>query len=262
MITQCSIRHLYTLDSSTTTPAQKNDLVALAKTFERRRCNHHTLEQPLSTLECYKDVIDPKSSGTNKNRYAVASQDEEVRRWCRGVRGVPMVYVKRSVMVMEPMAEGSLGVREGVERGKLKEGLRARGRGGVLLGEKRKREDVEAEEGSRLKVSGPDGDTHGPPDKKRKIRGPKGPNPLSVKKPKKKNAQSNDDERALLRKVEGPSTLEDAPQAPASIINEGPLDETHNPPGKRKRKRKHKPTLLEGLEATSPKSHATGGSDS
>jgi U3 small nucleolar RNA-associated protein 23 len=35
----------------------------------------------------------------------VASQDDEVRRHMRAIPGVPLVYVRRSVMVMEPMAE-------------------------------------------------------------------------------------------------------------------------------------------------------------
>ena len=116
MITQCSIRHLYTLNSTGVFPQIKETLIATAKAMERRRCNHHELEEPLSTLECLSSVIDPKGSGTNKNRYVVASQEEEVRRRCRDLKGIPLVYVKRSVMVMEPMSEGSLWVKESAER--------------------------------------------------------------------------------------------------------------------------------------------------
>ena len=150
--------------------------------MERRRCNHHELEEPLATLECISSVIDPKGSGTNKNRYVIASQEERVRRFCRGVKGVPIIYVKRSVMVMEPMSEGSVGVREDAEHEKFRQGLRGRVAG---LG-KRKRDDEDREnlpdvnsaEGKAIL----DGEDQIP--KKKRTRGPKGPNPLSVKKSK------------------------------------------------------------------------------
>ncbi|KAL2059301.1 hypothetical protein ABVK25_000593 [Lepraria finkii] len=182
MITQCSIRHLYTL--SDLSQPEKDALISTAKTMERRRCNHHTLDEALSTLECLSNVIDPKKSLTNKHRYIVASQDEDVRRFCREVRGVPLVYVKRSVMVMEPMAEGSMGVREDIERSKFSSGLRGRGAG--LLGKRKRGED----EGPDVHVrkdkpvtSIPEVDKTAV--KKKKAKGPKGPNPLSVKKAKK-----------------------------------------------------------------------------
>ena len=222
MITQCSIRHLYALPASIPAP-QKTALIELAKTFERRRCNHHVLDEPLSTLDCYKDVIDPKGSGTNKNRYVVASQDEDVRRWCRGIRGVPSVYVKRSVMIMEPIADVSKSVKEGIERGKLREGLKT-------TGVKRKREP---EEGQGTKAGG---DGKGSPGediekKKRKVKGPKGPNPLSVKKPK-KSASGGDLSVAQKHEVKGDSDM--------SLPVEGVVDSAKNAPEKKKRKRKHK----------------------
>src|SRR5579862_5827982 len=101
VITQCSMRHLYndsSLDSA---------LVDEAKTYERRRCNHHTLDKPLSTLECLSSVVDPKSNSTNKHRYVIASQDGEARAFMRKVAGVPLVYISRSVMIMEPMADAT-----------------------------------------------------------------------------------------------------------------------------------------------------------
>ena len=221
MITQCSIRHLYTLPS-TLSSTQKSALIDFAKGFERRRCNHHTLDEPLSTLECYKEVIDPKSSGTNKNRYIVASQDENVRRWCRGIKGVPSVYVKRSVMVMEPMAHGSIGVKEGMERGKLRGNLK-------IKGEKRKRED-EGEEASAPEGVGLGSKSDKGEKRKRNVRGPKEPNPLSVRKPKRQRAtsdavyHSNRGSEELLRVVTNAGRI---------------LDEAQSPPLKRKRRRKH-----------------------
>lgn len=148
--------------------------------MERRRCGHHTLDQPLSTIECISSVIDPKGSRTNKNRYVVASQEDEVRRHCRGIKGVPLVYVKRSVMVMEPMSEGSAGVREGTEREKFRSGIRGR-----LGGLKRKRDDEELDgPNTNERVEGKASEKSENLALRRKTRGPKGPNPLSVKKAK------------------------------------------------------------------------------
>lgn len=90
-------------------------------------------------------------------------------------------------MVMEPMSEGSAGVREGMERGKLRGGVRGGVRGtGVGVGDeggwgKRKRGE---EEGRKRKSGGEE--KEGEERKKRRVRGPKGPNPLSVRKAKRK----------------------------------------------------------------------------
>lgn len=143
VITQCSIRHLYTLSS--VPQAEKESFIAIAKTMERRRCNHHTLDEPLSTIDCFSSVIGSKNSDANHNRYVVASQEEDVRRYCRGIKGVPLVYVKRSVMVMEPMAESSVNAKAGIERDKFRTGLR---RNGLAVRGKRKRVDEPGDEGT------------------------------------------------------------------------------------------------------------------
>lgn len=241
MITQCSIRHLYTL--SEVPPPQKEALIAVAKTFERRRCNHHTLQLPLSTLECLSNVVDPKGSHTNKNRYVVASQEDDVRRMLREIPGVPLVYVKRSVMVMEPMAEGSVGVREGVERGKFRAGLKGRNPGGV----KRKR-DAEDEVDKGKVTPSQDRAPPGGEDsvervvKKRKARGPKGPNPLSMKKAKKDKSQpeaESHNESDLKKTVKGEVHFGSMPVVDSNII-ETSADGTEATPAKRRRKRKRK----------------------
>lgn len=234
VITQCSIRHLYTAVPQS--PSQ----IELAKSFERRRCNHHTLDEPLSTLECISAVLDPKSSHTNRHRYVVASQDDAVRRHLREIPGVPLVYVKRSVMVMEPMANSSEGVREGLERGKFRSGLRAkRGTTGSL---KRKREDDEGAtvDGTTENSTGQRGDVERSV-KQKKVRGPKGPNPLSVKKPKSKMV-AQDTERGIEREprtvTEGPET--GIQRSEPLDIREGSKDGTEEAASKRKRKRKRK----------------------
>lgn len=240
VITQCCIRHLYTLSVP---QSEKDPLILLAKSMERRRCNHHELDDPLSTLECLSSVIDPKKSATNKNRYVVASQETEVRRFCRGVRGVPLVYVKRSVMVLEPMAESTIGVKEGIEREKFRTGLRAR------LG-KRKRDDDDgkgSEDEGREQIDDATeggGGAEGQGAKRKKTRGPKGPNPLSVRKSKKEKdlAAERDTESTNVR-VKEPN---DHAEKTVGIIERHP-DDTQVPSGKRRRKRKHKEGKLDKM---------------
>jgi len=250
VITQCSIRHLYTLTSIP--QPQKDALILRAKSMERRRCNHHTLEQPLSTLECLSSVVDPKKSQTNKNRYVVASQEEEVRRYCRAIKGVPLVYVKRSVMVMEPMAESSLGAREGFEKGKFRAGIRNRG---ANLGQKRKRvedessgEEIGDEQGRETvgddrKV---DGTTLA---EKKKSKGPKGPNPLSMKKSQKKKEAAKT--RVTLGALEEePMEEQIRPADDVANIVEPIEGQGADLVAKRKRKRKHRPSKLAELLET------------
>ncbi|KAG5977258.1 hypothetical protein E4U55_006940 [Claviceps digitariae] len=193
MITQCEIRKLY---AKKTEPGI-SEAIEVAKSCERRRCGHHPDEypEPLSTLECFQSVIDPKDTGENKHRYVVASQSQELRRMLRGVRGVPLIYIKRSVMILEPMSDESVRLRAREERKKFRAGIKP------TLG-KRKREEkdgdndddddgVERAGGQRENETANDKTTNDmsatePAKKKNKRPGPKGPNPLSVKKAKKK----------------------------------------------------------------------------
>ncbi|KAM0709093.1 hypothetical protein Q7P35_003129 [Cladosporium inversicolor] len=195
MITQCCIRHLY---SAVPEPGQERDKeqwIEVAKQAERRRCGHHELETPLSELECIKSVLDPKGSGTNKHRYVVATQDREVRAAMREVAGVPLVYINRSVMVMEPMAGRSAEVREAEEKSKVRAGLKSR-RGAEVSGEKRKAtEDEDGDEEMK------DAETSTAP-KRKKPKGPSGPNPLSMKKSKKEKSQEGGEKKSQGRKIE------------------------------------------------------------
>lgn len=160
-----------------------------AKVFERRRCGHlpEDYPDPLSTRECLMSVIDGKNSGTNKHRYVVASQDANVRSALRRVKGVPLIYINRSVMIMEPMAEQSADMRDRDEKVKFRDGIKRMGR--EL---KRKREDDVDDaltEGQEVAQSHdaptPIEGQQQQPKKKKKRYGVKGPNPLSVMKAKK-----------------------------------------------------------------------------
>lgn len=255
VITQCSIRHLYELTA--TSKNGKESLIGLAKQMERRRCNHHTLEKPLSTLECLASVIDPKHSNTNKNRYVIASQEEEVRRYCRGVKGVPLVYVKRSVMVMEPMADSSVSVKQGIDREKFRMGLRDK----ADETRKRKRADDPSHGDSGLadKFAASGDDHEGEverPIKKKRTRGPKGPNPLSIKKPRKHGENSNEKSKAERGDVVelSMSREQGVEQQPLKTIDvvDRPLDLEQKSSPRKKRKRKHKPSLISDLGVQSP----------
>lgn len=218
VITQCSMRHLYAAASE----PGVSYLIDKAKTYERRRCGHkpEDFPDPLSTEACLASVVDPKSSSTNKNRYVVASQDGEVRKKMRGILGVPLVYINRSVMIMEPMAEKSSDNREREERVKFRAGLK-RGSGSL----KRKREDGEEDETEAKGVLGEGEDI---PKKKKKVKGPKGPNPLAMKKSKKTAEDGDVKPRKESNKDVG---VEDSKVEPV---------EGAEPAGKTKRKRKHK----------------------
>ncbi|CAH0049694.1 unnamed protein product [Clonostachys solani] len=182
MISQCEIRKLY---------AQKNepggnDAIELAKTLERRRCGHHPDQypEPLSTQECVLSVVDPKDSGQNKHRYVVASQDVEVRRKLRTVRGVPLIYIKRSVMILEPMADESAQARLREEKIKFRAEIK-----NALGKRKRNQEDDDDKSGSDSNSKPKDQASSAKAaeeKKEKKVKGRKGPNPLSIKKAKKK----------------------------------------------------------------------------
>lgn len=94
LITQCSMRHLYAQNRE---PGMDR-VIEKAKDFERRRCGHKPEDypEPLSTLECLSSCV----GNTNKHRYVVASQDGEVRAKMRGIPGVPLIYISRSVMIV------------------------------------------------------------------------------------------------------------------------------------------------------------------
>lgn len=237
MITQCCIRHLYNAPSD----PHKDEWIEAAKQAERRRCGHHELPEPLSTLECLESVVDPKGSGTNKHRYVVASQDHTVRRKMRTIVGVPLIYIARSVMILEPMADVTQGVREREEKAKVKAGLGGRRNVGAEVGEKRKREDGDSDSDADERAQlGP---------KKQKKKGPKGPNPLAVKKSKKdKSTQHHaDEEKAVLRKA----TRNDHQIAAGSAGSEVSGNGHAEAPTKRKRKRKPKDAAGEGVVALS-----------
>ncbi|CAO2656902.1 Nn.00g057050.m01.CDS01 [Neocucurbitaria sp. VM-36] len=222
MITTCDMRHLYAAKPKNET------LILQAKEYERRRCNHQDLEEPLSTLECLSSVVDPKDSKTNKHRYVIASNEPSVRAHMRTIAGVPLIYISKSVVLMEPMTNATEEQRQREEKSKFKQGLKGQRKPDVGL--KRKRNDEEEGQHGQSIADGATGDAM--PSKQKRQKGPKGPNPLSVKKPKKEKGapEATAAKKAKLAQSDDARTS----TADATDTQDG---ETSVP---RKRKRKHK----------------------
>jgi U3 small nucleolar RNA-associated protein 23 len=211
MISQCCIKSLYDDDNQVD--------IRLAKSMERRRCGH--VEKPETPFDCVMECVGSR----NKNRYIVATQDVRLREKLRNVPGVPLVYINRSVMILEPPSPATTHVKE--EREKSKIGLSREE--AIVLG-KRKRGPSEDVSGARrveaAHVGGEDessdesgNDSPAQPEeseamekKKKKRKGPSGPNPLSAKKSKSKSNPASTSEpklEPLLAKVVGETEASD-----------------------------------------------------
>ncbi|KAJ8495882.1 hypothetical protein ONZ51_g1495 [Trametes cubensis] len=198
MITQCCIHELY-LQGQEQQPA-----VDLAKTFERRKCNHR---EAIPGDDCISSVV----GETNKHRYVIASQSHELRQKLRAIPGVPIVHMNRSVMILEPPSDATL-------------------RAKALTEEKA----LHASEPEVAKL--PTAPAPAEPPKKKK-KGPKGPNPLSVKKKKPKSdsaaPKQKKEEAGPQPKTGEKRRREDEAEAhPSAQKSEGTGH-------KRKRRRKH-----------------------
>lgn len=204
-----------------------------------RHCSHNADSTPIDEVECLLSLLSPSTEvKKNKDHYILATADPIVKKndkndsqrkykteqekaderamrrakalrvHARSIPGVPIIYVKRSVMVLEPMSTPSENIRDGVERGKFRAGL-----DDPSLG-KRKRED-EAE--PLVKIPG--------------LKKAKGPNPLSVKKAKKTQPASS-------------TPKKQKPQADASEQQDG----EEAGAAKTKRRRRHAKGPREGDE--------------
>ncbi|KAK5628264.1 hypothetical protein RRF57_003979 [Xylaria bambusicola] len=224
LITQCSMRWLY---------ARKNEpgigaVIDFAKErVERRRCGHHPSDypKPLEERECLHSVVDPSKNGVNKHRYVCAINDEEVRSSLRnGIQVVPLLYIRRSVLIMEPASSTTVKARSRDEKAKFIAELKSPGGK-----RKRQQEDTDNDADDDTK----EGADQSKPEKKKtkKIYGRKEPNPLSVKKKKEQKPQqmqkgsTKTDETAEGKEVKPDSS------AQPDTAGEG---------SGRKRRRKHK----------------------
>lgn len=120
-----------------------------------------------NAFDCMAAVVIQNSE--NKHRYVVATQKIRLRQLFRTIPAIPLIYLNRSVMILEPMSRATETKRAQIEESKLY--------GSDLAHLKRKeREEEESED-----------------QPKKKKKGPRGPNPLSVKKKKTGSAPGNTD---------------------------------------------------------------------
>ncbi|EPY51227.1 rRNA processing protein [Schizosaccharomyces cryophilus OY26] len=185
MVTQCCIRQLYSRSQ------EAKQEIQIAKSFERRRCGH--IDEAKSPLECMQSCIDV--NGRNKHRYVVATQNTELRDLLRSVPGVPLIYMKRSVVVLEPASRATILEKHAKESSQM--GLSKEEK--LILSGKRPHSGSEREE---TEETGKEDDNEASENveeqpKKKKRKGPKGPNPLSVRKKKKSASQSAPSEGPL-----------------------------------------------------------------
>ncbi|EIM83399.1 Fcf1-domain-containing protein [Stereum hirsutum FP-91666 SS1] len=194
MITQCCIHELY-LQGKEQQPA-----VDLAKSFERRKCNH---KEAIPGDDCVSSVIGDK----NKHRYVVATQSQPLRVKLRSIPAVPILHMNRSVMILEPPSDTTLRAKALAEQEAL---------------------NPSTSEAARLRVSEPPQES---PKKKKK--GPKGPNPLSVKKkktevpPARKDGGVKDGGRQSSESRK--SSTEDRPRVNVGEKRDREKDEVHGP---------------------------------
>jgi len=113
-------------------------------------CNHR---EAIPGDECLLSVVGDK----NKHRYVVATQSHPLRVKLRAIPGTPIMHINRSVMILEPPSDATLKVKAMNEHQKL----HATTAELVLV-------DYPISNDQQLK----------------KRKGPKGPNPLSIKKKK------------------------------------------------------------------------------
>lgn len=180
-----------------------------------------------------------------------------MRAYFRGIPGVPLVYINRSVMIMEPMADCSLEKRENDELLKFSVGLAGEGRKAadaavrmaVTTGKKRQREDGGGFGDEESQGESEQQETAEKVVVKRR-KGPRQPNPLSCKKKKKalpvKFLPNPANEKA--------TTLTTKNSIPKATVLEGEKESTGDPEVQIRRKRKRKHT-------SSGKKLANGGGD-
>jgi len=167
MITQCCIHELYLQGKL------EQAAVDLAKSFERRKCNHR---EAIPGDECIAAVV----GTTNKHRYVIAAQSHALRVKLRLIPAVPIVHVNRAVMILEPPSDATLAAKELIE------------------------EQTSLPTAAELATI----QTDAPVKPVRRRKGPKGPNPLSVKKkaapdPRQRVSTNSDPVSGQKRKNDG-----------------------------------------------------------
>jgi len=210
LLSKCSLAAI--MASQPTIPGKNNPIrpthLPPPTTLPLRHCSHNDDDSPIDEVDCLISLICPNSETMrNREHYTLATADppalpetsatnpktrkraqaaqEELnqrasalRAKARSIPGVPIIYVKRSVMILEPISAHSEKVRLGVEKSKFKTGLESTA---SVVGKRRRDEDE--------------------PKSERGIKRAKAPNPLSVKRPKKREGKNPEDQEKDKSKV-------------------------------------------------------------
>ncbi|GAA6031583.1 hypothetical protein JCM8097_006534 [Rhodosporidiobolus ruineniae] len=169
MITQCCMQALYDAGE------EAQPAVEAAKLFERRKCNHFKARKE-------DECMTAMAGDENKNRYVFATQSLELRQTLRRVPGSPIIYIARSVMLLETPSDQTLAKKHKAESAKLHVSAEELAQ---ITGQPIPSTSAAASDASDAEPEAAEGGADEPPaKKKKKQRGPKGPNPLSVKKKK------------------------------------------------------------------------------
>ncbi|KAI9021537.1 Fcf1-domain-containing protein [Phycomyces nitens] len=188
MATECTINELQSKGRDFT------NAMIVAKRFEHRKCAHKT---PVTSAACISEIIGP----TNQHHYCVASQDKKLRAHLRSVPGVPLLHIKKNLVILEPMSNES---KEALKQHEIEKTL-PRGKEASLL------KGI----GRAIGVTKPED----PKEKKKGLK-KKGPNPLSVKKKKKTNETGEKSKPAQKRKREEEKTVSVPPSPAATVATE------------------------------------------
>jgi len=151
-----------------------------SKRFEKRRCKHQTA---VDEAICIGQII----GNSNPHNYVVASQSKKLRTQFAQVPGVPLLYINRSNLILEPPSDASLNKSKSIETAKTHasskelqtlKAVKVTGAGKVsvdagLVKKLEKRQESKKEKRDLIKAK-----------ILKKRMGPKEPNPLSIKKKK------------------------------------------------------------------------------
>ncbi|KAF9109669.1 hypothetical protein BGX27_007361 [Mortierella sp. AM989] len=200
-----------------------------SKRFEKRRCKH---QEAVDEAICISQII----STSNPHNYVVATQSKKLRVNLAKVPGVPLLYINRANMILEPPSETSLLACKKIESDKTHasdkelntlKAVKVTALGKVSLDHKLVKKLEEKKEAKKQKLEV----------KKAKIlkkrMGPKEPNPLSVK--KKKAPASTPQSAAAPKPTDATTTENKKREADSSdAITEGGASE-------KKKRRRRKP---------------------
>ncbi|TPX67536.1 hypothetical protein SpCBS45565_g03684 [Spizellomyces sp. 'palustris'] len=140
-----------------------------AKRFERRRCAH--THSPVPAAECIRQII----GESNQHNYCVATQDQALRSDLRKIPGTPLIYINKSVVILEPPSTATMAKIQEMEIAKTLP------------------QSFEVSILNKPEPLAPE-----PPNRKKKA---KGPNPLSIKK-KRTDVEAAGSKKAKKKKKE------------------------------------------------------------